>query len=252
MRNGFFIYILLLALPNVVSAQKNSNIFVKYDIQFYSGMLGKSGILESDGNSSIFKEGQNLGKERIRMGEDGNIISVAKMEDTFTFVNFKENKIISKRTLGSDGYKVHEDLKSIEWQLIPGEIKNINGFKSYKAKGEFRGRNYVAWYSPDIPLRVGPWKFQGLPGLILDIRDSTNNFQWTATEIVYPYSNGSPIEEPNEENLTEISLKDYVILMKDYSDLQYKKRIARAPQGVRVVSSTSKRGVELTYEWEKE
>ena len=233
-------------------AQSHNNILVKYDIQFYSGMLGKTGLLESDGNSSLFREGQNLDKERVRMSEDGNIISVAKMEDNFTYINIKDAKIISKRSLGSKNYEVYEDLQSIHWQLIPGERKTINGLKSFKAEGTFRGRTYVAWYTPDIPIRIGPWKFHGLPGLILEIKDISNQFQWTATEIIFPYNDGSAILEPNIEGLIDISLKDYVVLMKEHSSLEHKKRIARAPKGVRVVSSTSKRGVELLYEWEEE
>lgn len=42
-----------------------------------------------------------------------------------------------------------------------------------KATLSFRGRNWTAWYATDIPLPYGPWKFQGLPGLIMEMEDDT-------------------------------------------------------------------------------
>ena len=48
-----------------------------------------------------------------------------------------------------------------------------------KALGEFRGRKYIAWFTSDIPLSDGPWKFCGLPGLILAVQDTEAYFVFT-------------------------------------------------------------------------
>ena len=90
--------------------------------------------------------------------------------------------------MGNDLYKVKENLPKIEWELNNGQEKNINGFKALQATGEFRGRDYIAWYTPEIPIRTGPWKFSGLPGLILEISDKSKQFQWFVKEINYPYN----------------------------------------------------------------
>lgn len=70
-----------------------------------------------------------------------------------------------------------DTLYGIVWNLSD-EIKKIDTFDCYKATASFRGRNYVAWYAPSIAISEGPWKFGGLPGLILEIYDTTNEVHW--------------------------------------------------------------------------
>lgn len=50
-----------------------------------------------------------------------------------------------------------------DWRLT-NESKIIMNLSCHKAITEFRGRKYVAWYTPDIPVGYGPRNFYGLPG----------------------------------------------------------------------------------------
>ena len=70
-----------------------------------------------------------------------------------------------------------EALPNIQWTLSDGH-KNILGYNCQKALCEFRGRKYIAWYSTEIPINAGPYKFHGLPGLILAISDMANDYCW--------------------------------------------------------------------------
>jgi hypothetical protein len=45
-----------------------------------------------------------------------------------------------------------------------------------KATATFKGRNYEAWFTQSIPFSDGPYKFSGLPGLILEIRDTQGHY----------------------------------------------------------------------------
>lgn len=78
------------------------------------------------------------------------------------------------------GYK--ESIKSLKWQLLGGK-KTILNHECYEAKINLHGRNYTAWYTKDIPISDGPYKFAGLPGLVLEIYDSENNFHYNAIAI---------------------------------------------------------------------
>lgn len=64
---------------------------------------------------------------------------------------------------------------ALDWQLLRGDSV-INNMPCKKASCYYAGREYIAWYTESIPLPYGPYVFQGLPGLIMDIRDTKNNW----------------------------------------------------------------------------
>lgn len=80
-----------------------------------------------------------------------------------------------------DNYMYEEDTPRIAWQLEDG-TEEVCGHKCHKATASFRGRIWTAWYS-DIPVPNGPWKFGGLPGLILKIEDSTGEHRFSTIMI---------------------------------------------------------------------
>lgn len=59
----------------------------------------------------------------------------------------------------------------------------ICGYPCFMATAKFRGRRWSVWYAPDIPISAGPWKFHGLPGLILRACDSSEDYIWECTSI---------------------------------------------------------------------
>ena len=77
---------------------------------------------------------------------------------------------------------VKDKARIISRELL-NETKNINSFSCQKAIGNFRGRTYTVWFTNDIPVSLGPWKLNGLPGLILEATDSLNQFQFFAEKI---------------------------------------------------------------------
>jgi len=68
-----------------------------------------------------------------------------------------------------------ETIRPQAWQ-IAADTATILGYLCQKATASFRGRNYEAWFSLEIPVNDGPWKFFGLPGLILKLTDTGNIF----------------------------------------------------------------------------
>lgn len=69
------------------------------------------------------------------------------------------------------------------WKLL-NETKVINTINCKKAEVAFKGRNWIAWYSPEIPFPNGPMKFSGLPGLIIKITDDKGDFDFELVKSV--------------------------------------------------------------------
>lgn len=72
-------------------------------------------------------------------------------------------------------YLYDEPLDLIDWKMSLG-TKEILGYPCFKAECDFRGRHWTAWYTMLIPVKDGPWKFCGLPGLILQLEESRGHY----------------------------------------------------------------------------
>ncbi|WP_294247689.1 GLPGLI family protein [uncultured Chryseobacterium sp.] len=112
--------------------------------------------------------------------------------------------------VGSVVYDV-EDPRKPEWK-ITNMKSEILGHTVTSAETNFGGRNWVAWFAPDFPVQEGPYKFRGLPGLILKLEDTQKNHVFTATQIVklkdqqeYPLTdNSTPVKKISIADLKKI------------------------------------------------
>ncbi|SHJ25544.1 GLPGLI family protein [Cruoricaptor ignavus] len=66
----------------------------------------------------------------------------------------------------------------MEWK-IKNEFRNIGPFKVQKAECNFGKRNWIAWFTQEIPFPYGPYKFSGLPGMILEVNDERKDYIFT-------------------------------------------------------------------------
>ena len=89
---------------------------------------------------------------------------------TKTYPDYKTN---IHRRLSVDAYNISEDRK-INWK-ISSEKEKIGEWNAQKAETDFAGRHWTAWFSIEIPIQDGPYKFHGLPGLIVKIEDKTGS-----------------------------------------------------------------------------
>ena len=72
-------------------------------------------------------------------------------------------------------FRYEDDLSDMKWE-IKKDTATILSYSCQKAITEFRGRTWEAWFTSEIPINNGPWKFGGLPGLIMKISDSQHYF----------------------------------------------------------------------------
>ena len=79
-------------------------------------------------------------------------------------------------------YRYNEPYPTMKWTLSQ-ETATICEHKCQKATCHWRGRDFVAWFTTEIPIRKGPWKFGGLPGLILKVYDTNRLYTFEAIGI---------------------------------------------------------------------
>jgi len=75
-------------------------------------------------------------------------------------------------------YLMDEKFPTIDW-VIGEETKQIGGYEVQQATGRFGGREYVVWFTTELPFQGGPWKLQGLPGLVLEAASTDEDVQFT-------------------------------------------------------------------------
>ena len=106
----------------------------------------------------------------------------------------------------------YNDDAKFDWK-ITNEKAQIGNYNTQKATTEFGGRKWNAWFTSDIPLQDGPYKFHGLPGLIVKIEDEGKNYSWelkgnkkvdnyseiTYLETVTPGGSGGKVQEVSRE-----------------------------------------------------
>ena len=78
--------------------------------------------------------------------------------------------------------RYEEKWRGQEWTLQE-DTASFLGHQCQKAICRWRGRDYIAWFAPDIPISRGPWKFGGLPGLIMKIHDVDSLYVFEAVSI---------------------------------------------------------------------
>jgi GLPGLI family protein len=108
------------------------------------------------------------------------------------YIDFEKRELITGGYFSNTLYAKKEPIEKIEWMIVP-QKKQILQQECQMATATFRGRHYTAWFAPAIPINSGPWKLNGLPGIILAANDDKNEVSFTCTKISKPEKNAPPI-----------------------------------------------------------
>ncbi|MDG1277829.1 MAG: GLPGLI family protein [Algoriphagus sp.] len=108
----------------------------------------------------------------------GSVLSMKKPSYKFRIhKSWKDEQITFYQNLFFDNYVFIQPLKMNGWK-IEKEFKDILGLKCQKASIDYSGRSFIAWFTEDIPMSDGPYVFNGLPGLILEVKDTQNYYSF--------------------------------------------------------------------------
>lgn len=147
-------------------------------------------ILADQIDSAAYRNRQKKGNARI--DDDINPYEwlgntrQGRYEDVYSDYPMRGMMRVVSRFLSTDYIYSQVEDKSM-WDYNGVEIQKVLGYTCLKATARLYGRQWEVWYTPEIGTNYGPWKFWGLPGLILSARDVDGLFQWTAIGIEQPH-----------------------------------------------------------------
>jgi GLPGLI family protein len=84
----------------------------------------------------------------------------------YLYTNLESGEVTTYCSIMGDHYRIIDNPK-MKWNINGDSVKNILGYDCRLAETYFRGRHWKVWFTIDIPLPYGPWKFRDLPGMIL-------------------------------------------------------------------------------------
>lgn len=172
--------------------------------------------ISADGVSKFYSYSaavrMKLMREKIEKGEfDLRDLPKAGILSMEFYKNYPEKgKTLMLDAAGEAKCQIEEKMETPEWTILPDSTADIMGYPCQLATTHFKGRQWYAWYTEDIPLDEGPWKLRGLPGLILEAYDSSRQFIF----------DGQGMEQPDGEPITFIKAKREKVSQKDFRRLK--------------------------------
>ncbi|MCY1661028.1 GLPGLI family protein [Chryseobacterium sp. SL1] len=255
LHKSFFLSVFLYALSfsqniKVTYAYKPSeafeteeNVFLNngYKISIVDSILQKKYKAKEYGADVIIEKDKGIKQYRNIL-----IDNIGKNDTYFTYQIKKTN------------YLVSDNPPEIKWNLKYKETKKIGKYVCKKATATFRGTNIEAYYTPEIPVSIGPYKFKGLPGLILEVTTVGINYRyWVVKNIQYPYNGAPNYSSKYIKSLDKISIKDLVKKIDNINDEDQSMILSKVqlPSGtklgrVETIGGNARGMVENKFEWE--
>lgn len=143
-----------------------------------------------------------------------------------------KNQVFLMTKVGTNNYKVL-DQREMRWK-IEAERQKIGVWETQRATLEMYGRVWTAWFTTEIPLPDGPYKFHGLPGLIVQISDENENHFFKLKEIC-KLDHFSPDKNVFESKFIDISQEQYQKIYRQYRKDPVGADIQTMPPGNMVV-----------------
>ncbi len=160
---------------------KKSSVYKSYDRQLENALFNRQ-LNEQQANSP-----------------DGSVKINRQFQGTpLQYYQFPaEKKMVRIEPLVVNSYQIDDALPAIDWK-ISNDTANFGGMHCQKATTHFKGRDYTAWFCPDLPFNAGPWKLNGLPGVIVDAYDAKK-------DIIFHFDGFEKVAQPQQAPLTTVN-----------------------------------------------
>ncbi|HLS31677.1 MAG TPA: GLPGLI family protein [Flavobacteriaceae bacterium] len=169
------------------------NLYTGNSVSYYVSDV----FIALDSMMTQFRENPQAGMRRM----SGNFQDMPRPEFLArVYKDLKDNETWVTAAVLRDRYLYEETDIPVVWKMTE-ETKEIGEYSAQKATTHFGGRDWTAWFTFQVPIQDGPYVFSGLPGLILELSDTDEDYQFNVTSI-------KPLEEKYEIELKTDKLKN--------------------------------------------
>lgn len=208
----------LLIVAQISMAQTNRFVYqvtMKPNASDKKDVKTENAYLDISGEKSLFYSENRIKRDSILRsnfqsgGERG--VNREQMESLRSNINYsvekdkKSQKMTFKDRIGRDIY-AYEEERPLDWKVL-AETTKIGDYKVQKAETDFAGRKWTAWFTTDLPYQDGPYKFTGLPGLIIKLEDSSGDYSF---DLMKNYKISDFPEMNQFGNIIKLKRKDYL------------------------------------------
>lgn len=104
--------------------------------------------------------------------ESSDNVSIVRIGNAIIHKDIESQQAITQKNLFSKLFIVEDTLAKFSWK-ITNNTKNIEGYLAYQATTKVDDEDIEAWFTYEVPVSTGPSSYWGLPGLILEITESS-------------------------------------------------------------------------------
>ncbi|KQT35504.1 hypothetical protein ASG22_00280 [Chryseobacterium sp. Leaf405] len=181
--------LLFLLIVSFVSAQNYRFVYeykMKPDTNKKDSIVTDYMNLDTDGKKSYFYNSTKYERDSTYNASKNykDLLNAKSYDQNLSYVVEKD---YSKKSMNFyDKFKTVNLLifenESPKWK-IEKEFLKINNINCQKATTNYKGRIWEAWFSKDYPVNDGPYKFSGLPGLVVSLKDSDDDHVFNLIQI---------------------------------------------------------------------
>lgn len=157
MKKCYCVVIVVMLMYSYVNAQKTLDVIYSVKNAELISVANEKAILKANKTAVLFEEilSYSIPTKSGRYQVDEIINHIYKDKSINTMWSLEDTKRVVK-----------EEMNLFQWSFTQEEDTVLN-YRCRKAKTQFRGRTYEAWFTTELPFRAAPWKIHGLPGVVL-------------------------------------------------------------------------------------
>jgi GLPGLI family protein len=175
-----FIFILFFEGTVLLFSQ---NLSFRYEVKTHTDINRESVktedyFLDISDSKSIFRSGHDRYYDSLKQKTGRGLGTPLDFNQLYSRKDKLKNEVYKTVTvpLVLDTYDIVVDEK-LDWKLL-SDTATIAGLKCQKATVKYGGRIWDAWFTKSIAIQDGPYIFYGLPGLIVQVTDTVNDFKF--------------------------------------------------------------------------